>query len=74
MVLYGCELKEVTIESKYPIPRIDDLFDNLVGASVFSKFDLLSGYHQLKVRVEVVSKTAIRTRHGHYEFVVMPLG
>jgi len=56
------ELNRVTIKNKYPLPRIDDLFDQLKGASVFSKKDLLSGYHQLKVREEDVPKTTIRTR------------
>ena len=68
------QLNKVTIRNQYPLPRIDDLFDQLQGAKVFSKIDLRSGYHQLKVRKEDVPKTAFKTRYGHYELLVMPFG
>ncbi|GKV11106.1 hypothetical protein SLEP1_g22390 [Rubroshorea leprosula] len=66
------ELNKVTVKNQYPLPRIDDLFDQLKGAQVFSKIDLRSGYHQLKIKSDDVPKTAFRTRYGHYEFIVMP--
>ncbi|KAJ9546782.1 hypothetical protein OSB04_019325 [Centaurea solstitialis] len=68
------ELNKLTMKNRYPLPRIDDLFDQLQGAAWFSKIDLRSGYHQVKVREEDVQKTAFRTRYGHFEFVVMPFG
>nr|GEX92589.1 putative reverse transcriptase domain-containing protein [Tanacetum cinerariifolium] len=66
------ELNKLTIKNRYPLPRIVDLFDQLQGSSVYSKINLSSGYHQLRVREEDISKTTFRTRYGHYEFQVMP--
>nr|GEY12463.1 putative reverse transcriptase domain-containing protein [Tanacetum cinerariifolium] len=68
------ELNKLTIKNKYPLPRIDDLFDQLQGSSVYSKIDLRSGYHQLCIREEDIPIVAFRTRYGYYEFQVMPFG
>ncbi|GJU30022.1 putative reverse transcriptase domain-containing protein [Tanacetum coccineum] len=68
------ELNKLTVKNRYPLPRIDDLFDQLQGSSVYLKIDLRSGYHQLRVRDEDIPKTAFRTRYIHYEFQVMPFG
>ena len=68
------QLNRVTIKSQYPLPRIDDLFDQLRGARVYSKIDLHTSYHQLRVRDTDIPKTAFRTHYGHFEFMVMPFG
>ncbi|GJR45164.1 putative reverse transcriptase domain-containing protein [Tanacetum coccineum] len=67
------ELNKLTVKNRYPLPRIDDLFDQLQGSSVYSKIDLRSGYHQLRVHEEDIPKTAFRTRYGHYEFQQLSL-
>jgi hypothetical protein len=67
-------LNAVTIKNKYPLPCIDILFDQLAGAQVFSKIDLHSGYHQIKIRDEYIPKTAFSTRYGLYEYLVMSFG
>ena len=68
------QLNDVTIKNKYPLPRIDDLFDQLSGAKVFCKIDLRTGYHQLKIKKEDIPKTAFTTRYGLYEYTVMSFG
>ncbi|GKA75153.1 putative reverse transcriptase domain-containing protein [Tanacetum coccineum] len=68
------KLNKLTVKNQYPLLRIDDLFDQLQGSSVYSKIDLRSGYHQLRVHEEGILKMAFRTRYGHYEFQVMPFG
>jgi hypothetical protein len=67
-------LNEVTVKNKYPLPRIEDLFDQLRGANVFSKIDLRSGYHQLRIRPADIPKTTFITKYGLYEFMVMSFG
>ncbi|GJU26509.1 putative reverse transcriptase domain-containing protein [Tanacetum coccineum] len=74
MCIYYRELNKLTVKNRYPLSRIDDLFDQLQESSVYSKIDLRSGFHQLRVRKEDIPKTAFRTRYSHYEFQVMPFG
>ena len=68
------QLNRVTIKNQYPLPRIDDLFDQLKGARVYSKIDLRNGYHHLRVKETDIPKTPFRTRYGHFEFTMMPFG
>jgi hypothetical protein len=68
------QLNKVTIKNKYPLPRIDDLFGQLKDARIFSKIDLKSGYHQVRIKDEDISKTAFKTRYGYYKFIVVPFG
>jgi hypothetical protein len=68
------QLNKITIKNKYPLPGIDDLFDQLKGARMFSKIDLRSGYHQVRIKEEDTNETTFSTRYGHYEFTVVPFG
>jgi len=68
------QLNKATVKNKYPLPRIDELFNQLQGAKVFSKIDLRSGYYQLRIKPDDVPKMAFRSRYGHFEYFVMPFG
>ena len=68
------QLNKMTIKNHYPLPRIDDLFDQVGGVKIFSKIDLWSGYHQVRIRDEDIHKTTFRNRYDHYDFVVIPFG
>jgi hypothetical protein len=74
MCVYYRSLNDVTVKNKYPLPRIEDLFDQMRGARVFSKIDLRSGYHQMKIRQSDIPKMAFSTQYGLYEFTVMSFG
>nr|GFB76223.1 putative reverse transcriptase domain-containing protein [Tanacetum cinerariifolium] len=74
MCIDSRELNKLTVKNRYPLSRIDDLFDQLQGSSIYSNIDLRSGYHQLRVREADIPKTAFRTHYGHYEFQVMSFG
>ena len=67
-------MNKVTVKNKYPLPRIDDLFDQMRGEKVFSKIDLRSGDHRVRIKDDDIHKTTFRTTYGHYEFVVVPFG
>jgi hypothetical protein len=68
------QLNKVTVKNKYPLLRIDDLFGKLKDAKLFSKIDLRSGYHQIRIKEEYINNTSFRTRYGHYELTVVPFG
>jgi hypothetical protein len=68
------QLNKAIVKNKYPLPRIDDIFDLLRGAKIFSNIDMRLGYHQARIKEEYISKTSFRTRYGHFKFVVVPFG